>query len=67
MLLNNRGRSWENGEIGQVGDVNSGSCRSAVVLFPRCPSIELSQEKLRFGRYLGLRNGISKNVSIGQR
>lgn len=67
MFLNNRGKSKENGEIGLVGEVNSGSRRSAIVLFPRGPSIELSQGKLTLGRSLGLRNGISKKVSIGQR
>jgi hypothetical protein len=67
VLLNNRGRSKENGEIGQDSEVNSGSRRSAVVLFPSGPSIKLSQGKLTLGKSLGLRNGVSKKVSIGQR
>jgi hypothetical protein len=67
VLLNNRGRSKENGEIGLVGEVNSGSRRSAIVLFPMGPSIELSQGKLTLGRSFGLHNGISKKVSIGHR
>jgi hypothetical protein len=67
MLLNDEGRSKANGEIGLVGEVNSGSRRSAIVLFPKGPSIELSQGKATLGRSLGLRIGISKKVSIGQR
>jgi hypothetical protein len=66
VLLSNRGRSKENGVIGQVGEVNSGPRCSVIVLFPRGLSIELSQGKLTLGRSLGLRSGVSKKVNISR-